>query len=69
MYDQQELITTYIRDSNNRISLYYKEARERSDLQKQKAKTRFEKHVTGRTPNLQLGDKVYVKKSQIKDKL
>lgn len=69
LYNQKELITKYIRDLNNRISTYYKLARERTNLQKQKAKERFDQHVSDKPRNFQIGDKVYIKESQIKDKL
>lgn len=69
LYNQEELISKYVRDLNNRISHYYKIARTKTELQKEKAKTRFDKHVNDNLPEYKVGDKVYVKESQIKDKL
>lgn len=69
LYNQEQLISKYVRDLNNRISHYYKIARERTESQKQKAKERFDEHVRHKTPDYQIGDKVYIKESQIKDKL
>lgn len=69
LYNQKELITKYVRDLNNRISYYYKIARSRTQNQKEKAKIRFDKHVPENQPEYQIGDKVYIKESQIKDKL
>lgn len=69
LYNQEELISKYMRDLNNKISYYYKLARARTDLQKQKAKVRFDRNVRENTPEYKIGDKVYVKESQIKNKL
>lgn len=69
LYNEKQLITKYIRDLNNKINTYYKIARERTNLQKQKAKARFDQHVTDKQQNFTIGDKVLIKESQIKDKL
>ena len=68
LYNHKELITKYIRDLNNRMEYYYKIARQKTELQKQKAKIRFDKSVSDKIPEYKPGDKVYVKESQIKDK-
>lgn len=69
LYNQEELVTKYVRDLNNRLSYYYKVARARTETQKQKAKVRFDAHVSKETPEYQIGQKVYLKESQIADKL
>ena len=69
LYNQQELISKYVRDLNNRISYYYKIARARINSQKEKSKIRFDKHVPENRPDYKVGDKVYVKTSQIQNKL
>jgi len=68
LYNQKELISKYIRDLNNRMEHYYKIARSRSIAQKEKAKVRFDNLITRNVPEYKVGDKVYVKESQIKDK-
>ena len=69
LYSQEELVTKYLRDLNNRLSYYYNVARQRTVAQKQKAKVRFDAHVSKQTLKYQIGQKVYVKESQITDKL
>lgn len=69
LYNQKDLITKYIRDLNNRISYYYKTARNRILENKEKAKERFDKKVTENRYNFELGQQVYLKESQIKNKL
>lgn len=68
LYNEEQLISKYIRDLNNRIKHFYKLARERTQLQKAKAKERFDEHVSTSRPIYQIGDKVYVKESQIQNK-
>lgn len=69
LYNQKDLITKYVRDLNNRISYYYKLARAKTDARKQKAKERFDQHVSEKAPTYNIGDKVYLKESQRKHKL
>uniref|UniRef100_V5GGL8 RNA-directed DNA polymerase n=1 Tax=Anoplophora glabripennis TaxID=217634 RepID=V5GGL8_ANOGL len=69
LYNQKELVTKYVRDLNNRLSYYYKVARTRTEAQKQKAKIRFDTHVSKEPPEYQIGQKVYLKESQITNKL
>ena len=69
LYNQKELITKYVRDLNNRISHYYNIARSRTQSQKEKAKVRFDKNIPENRHEYNIGDKVYVKESQIKNKL
>ncbi|CAH2017254.1 unnamed protein product, partial [Acanthoscelides obtectus] len=67
VYLEKELMSKYVRDIRNKLEYYYKITRVRTDEQKQKAKIRF-----GVSPNLQsyeIGDKVFVKQSQISNKL
>lgn len=68
LYNQKELLSKYIRDLNNRMQYYYKMARARTNTQKEKSKVRFDKAVSQNLPEYKVGDKVYVKESQIKDK-
>lgn len=68
LYNQKELISKYIRDLNNRMEHYYKVARSRTNQKKEKAKIRFDKTVSKNLPNFAIGNKVYVKEAQIKDK-
>jgi RNase H-like domain found in reverse transcriptase/Reverse transcriptase (RNA-dependent DNA polymerase)/Integrase zinc binding domain/Integrase core domain len=69
LYNEKELITRYIRDLNKRISYYYKVARERTQDQKEKAKVRFDRNISEHKYKYKIGDKVYVKESQISNKL
>lgn len=69
LYNEKEIISKYVRDLNNRMSHFYKIARSKTDLQKEKAKNRFDKHVSENIPQYKVGGKVYVKESQIKNKL
>lgn len=69
MYKEKELMTKYMRDLNNRISYYYKIARERTQETKEKSKIRFDQNISKQQPQYKPGDKVYVRESQIKDKL
>ncbi|CAH1976634.1 unnamed protein product [Acanthoscelides obtectus] len=69
VYIEKELMSKYLQDIRNKLEYYYKIARSRTDEQKQKAKVRFDNRVS---PNLQthkIGDKVFVKQSQISNKL
>lgn len=68
LYNKTNLITKYIRDLNNRMEYYYKIARKRTELQKEKSKIRFDKNVKDQIPEYKIGDQVYVKNVQIKDK-
>lgn len=49
--NEKELISKYIRNLNNRISHYYRLARERCEVQKQKAKTLFDKRTSYSIPS------------------
>lgn len=72
LYSEKEIISKYIRDLNARIKHYYKVAREKTLLQKQKAKERFDQTKAKKNKDnteYKVGDKVYVKESQIKTKL
>ena len=68
LYNQEELISKYVRDLNNRMNFYYKQARQRTELKKEKAKARHDEHTNTRIYDYKVGDKVYVKESQIKTK-
>lgn len=54
-----------MRDLNNRISHYYRLARDRTKVQKTKTKECFDRNVSGNLFRYQVGDKVYVEESQI----
>lgn len=68
LYNQEQLISKYIRDLNKRMEHYYKVARSKTNAQKEKAKIRFDQAMTRKTPEYKVGDKVYVKESQITTK-
>ena len=68
LYNQKELISKYIRDLNNRMNYFYRIARKRTDAQKEKSKIRFDRTVPKHPYEYNVGDKVYVKESQIKNK-
>ncbi|XP_050507921.1 uncharacterized protein LOC126885399 [Diabrotica virgifera virgifera] len=68
LYNEKALISKYVRDLSNRIQYFYKVARAKTERQKEKAKERFDQHVSSNPPEYKIGDKVYVKESQIKDK-
>lgn len=68
LYNQKELITKYVRDLNNRMEYYYKLAQNRTQTQKEKSKIRFDQRVSKNPYEYNVGDKVYVKDSQIKTK-
>ena len=68
LYNQEKLISKYIRDLNNRMEHYYKIAREKTQRQKEKSKVRFDLKISAEKPEYKIGDKVYVKESQIKSK-
>lgn len=68
LYNQEQLISKYVRDLNSRMEYYYKIAREKTKISKEKAKIRFDQHVSKKPYEFKIGDKVYVKESQIKSK-
>ena len=68
LYNQEALISKYVRDLNNRMSYFYRLARRRTEDAKQKSKERFDKRVSENLPEFKVGDKVYIKESQIKSK-
>lgn len=68
LYNEEKLISKYIRDLNNRMRFYYRTAREKTILNKEKAKIRFDRNVPERLQEFNIGDKVYVKESQITSK-
>lgn len=68
LYNQEQLISKYVRDLSGRMEYYYKVAREKTKISKEKAKTRFDQHVSKKPYEFNIGDKVYVKESQIKSK-
>ncbi|XP_050310841.1 uncharacterized protein LOC126746579 [Anthonomus grandis grandis] len=68
LYNQEALISKYIRDLNNRMSYFYKVARQRTEHVKQKSKERFDQRISEKQPEFSVGDKVYVRESQIKSK-
>lgn len=68
LYNQEKLISKYVRDLNNKMEHYYKLARTRTDMKKEKAKIRFDKSISRHLPEYKQGDKVYVRDTQIKDK-
>lgn len=69
LYNQKELISKYVRDLNNRMKYFYKLARTKTQLRKEKAKIRFDESVPENRYTFSLGDKVYIKESQISNKL
>lgn len=69
LYNQQTLISKYVRDLNNRMEYYYKIARAKTQLQKEKAKIRFDQNIPDKQYEFKVNDKVMVKESQIKNKL
>lgn len=69
LYNQEELVSKYIRDLNNKISYYYKTARERTILKKFKAKERFDEKHKPKGRHYDLHDFVFIKETQIKNKL
>ncbi|CAH1981426.1 unnamed protein product [Acanthoscelides obtectus] len=62
-------MSKYVRDIRNKLEYYYKIARVRTDEQKQKAKIRFDSRVSPNLQSYKIGDKVFVKQSQISNKL
>lgn len=69
LYNEKEIVSKYVRDLNARIKHYYELARKRTIQSKEKAKERFDEHVKRGNSDYKVGDKVYVKESQIKGKL
>ncbi|CAH2011390.1 unnamed protein product [Acanthoscelides obtectus] len=69
VYLEKELMSKYVRDIRNKLEYYYKIARVRTDEQKQKAKIRFDSRVSPNLQSYKIGDKVFVKQSQISNKL
>lgn len=63
LYIQEQLIRKYF--DTNRISKNHRLARERTNFQKQRVKENVDQHVSDRP----IGNKVYIKESQIKNKL
>ncbi|CAH2006037.1 unnamed protein product [Acanthoscelides obtectus] len=69
VYHEKELMSKYLRDIRNKLEYYYKIARARTDEQKQKAKVRFDNRESPNLQKYKIGDKVFVKQSQISNKL
>ncbi|CAH1994272.1 unnamed protein product [Acanthoscelides obtectus] len=69
VYLEKELMSKYVRDIRNKLEYYYKIARVRTDEQKQKAKIRFDSRVSPNLQSYKIGDEVFVKQSQISNKL
>ncbi|CAH2011407.1 unnamed protein product [Acanthoscelides obtectus] len=62
-------MSKYLRDIRNKLEYYHKIARARTDEQKQKATVRFDNKVSPNLQTYKIGDKVFVKQSQISNKL
>lgn len=69
LYNEKQIISKYIRDLNNRIKYFYELARQRTQEAKQKSKDRHDKTISEKQYEFKIGDKVYVKESQIGNKL
>lgn len=68
-YNQEELISKYVRDLNNKISYFYELARERTIQRKEKAKARYDEMKNPKEKQFNIQDKVFIKESQRKTKL
>ncbi|CAH1971734.1 unnamed protein product [Acanthoscelides obtectus] len=69
VYLEKELMSKYVRDIRNKLEYYYQIARVRTDEQEQIAKIRFDSRVSPNLQSYKVGDKVFVKQSQISNKL
>jgi len=68
LFNQKELISKYVKDLNERISYMYSKAAENIEKMKQKAKSRFDKHVHKQVKYKE-NQLIWLRNSQIKDKL
>lgn len=65
LHIEQNFLSKYERELNNRMEYYYKLARSRINTKKLKSKARFDRNISDQRLGFKVTEKVYVKKSPI----